>query len=125
MVSCTEISNHNKSRTETNTSLNFKKANWSKYTEILESELYEHKINFKEYPDRLCDQINSIIINTARKCIPRGRQRNYKCFWNQNLTRLGNERDMLRKMAEETKALQMMYKNGDILLQSLNEKSYK
>ena len=84
-------------------SWNFKKADWPKYTNILETELDSTKFNFTQHPDNLCKEINHIILNTAKKCIPLGRQKRYKCFWNDNLGALKKQRDEFRRQAEETK----------------------
>ena len=83
-------------------SWNFKKANWTSYEVALESELDINNINFEQHPDKILKQINCVILQNAKKYIPLGRQKRYKCFWNSQLDTLKQQRDTLRKKAEET-----------------------
>jgi hypothetical protein len=58
------------------TSWNFKKANWRSFTEMLEINLHQERIDFSQHPDKIGKVINSSIINCAAACIPRGRDTN-------------------------------------------------
>ena len=84
-------------------SWNFNKADWPAYTASLERNLDNSILNFTDHPDKLYDKIRRTIIHTAKKHIPLGRQKRYKCFWNKELSTLKKERDSLRKIAEDTK----------------------
>lgn len=82
------------------TSWNFRKANWISFRKSLECSLDQNEINFNQHPDKIITTINNIIINTAKKYIPRGKQRGYRCFWNDSLTELKKNRDELRDRAQ-------------------------
>jgi len=84
------------------TSWNFKKANWGSFTDMLEINLHQERIDFLQHPDKIGKVINSIIINCAKACIPRGRVKRYKCFWTDDLETLKNQREYLRMRAEHT-----------------------
>ena len=63
------------------TSWNFEKAKWGSFIHMLEINLHQERIDFSHYTDKIGKVINSIIINCAKACIPRGRVKRYKCFW--------------------------------------------
>nr|CDS35174.1 hypothetical protein HmN_001002100 [Hymenolepis microstoma] len=44
---------------------NFKKADWPKFTNLLETKLYANPINYNQHPDKLCPNITNIIIQCA------------------------------------------------------------
>ena len=44
------------------------------------------------------------ILETAKKCIPRGRVKHSKPFWNPHLEQLKSERDTARTIADRTKS---------------------
>ena len=58
-------------------SWNFKKANWEKYTKVLENNLQSGNMDF--------NQSTADIGKYAKAYIPRGRVKGYKCFWNKDL----------------------------------------
>ena len=62
----------------------------------------EERIDFLQHPDKIVKVVNSIIINCAKTCIPRGRVKRYKCFWTDDPESLKNQREYLRKRAEHT-----------------------
>jgi len=64
---------------------------------MLEINLQQERIDFSQHPDSIGKVINSIIINCAKACIPRGRVKRYKCFWTDDLDTLKNHREYLRK----------------------------
>jgi len=84
------------------TSWNFKKANWRNFTDMLERNLHQERIDFSQNPDKIGKVITSSNINCAKTCIPRGRVKRYKCFWTNDLETLKNQREYLRKRAEHT-----------------------
>jgi len=84
------------------TSWNFKKANWGSFTDMLEINLHQERIDFLQHPDKIGKVINSFIINCAKACIPRGRVKRNKCCWTDDLETLKNQRECLRKRAEHT-----------------------
>ncbi|GFS56675.1 hypothetical protein NPIL_462201 [Nephila pilipes] len=45
--------------------------------------------------------VNNIIINAAKKLIPRGRQKVFSCFWNGDLVQLKEECDELSHKVQE------------------------
>jgi hypothetical protein len=81
---------------------NFKKANWINFTDMLEINLHQERIDFSQHQDKIGKVINSSIINCAQDCIPRGRVKRHKCFWTDYLETLKNQREYLRKRAEHT-----------------------
>jgi len=83
-------------------SLNFKKANWVSFKDMLEINLHQERIDFSQHPDKIGKVTNSIIINCAKSCITRGRVKRYKCFWTDDLEALKNQREHLRKRAKHT-----------------------
>ncbi|VDO16177.1 unnamed protein product [Rodentolepis nana] len=46
----------------TKLSWNFKKADWSRFTNLLENELHKSLLNFNQHPDKLCTDITNIMI---------------------------------------------------------------
>ena len=74
-------------------SWNFKKANWTAFSNALEIDLAIDKFDFSQSPDQLCRSINSTIIHNAKKYIPAGKQKQYKYFWNKDLQHLKLNRD--------------------------------
>jgi len=84
------------------TSWNIKKPNWGNFTDMLETNLHQERIDFSHHPDKIGKVINSIIISCAKACIPRGRVKSYKCFWIDDLETLKNQREYLRTRAEHT-----------------------
>jgi len=69
---------------------------------MLEINLQQERIDSSQHPDNIGKAINSIIINCAKACIPRGRVKRYECFWNDDLDTLKNHREYLTKRAEHT-----------------------
>ncbi|VDO02713.1 unnamed protein product [Rodentolepis nana] len=59
----------------TKLSWNFKKADWSRFTNLLENEFHASLINYNHHPDKLCNNITNVIIRCAKKFIPRYIQR--------------------------------------------------
>nr|CDS32557.1 hypothetical protein HmN_000079200 [Hymenolepis microstoma] len=56
----------------------FKKANWPKFTSLLETELNASPINYNQHPDKLSTNITNIIIKCAKNNIPRGKIKHYR-----------------------------------------------
>ena len=83
------------------TSRNFKKAEWGSFTDILEINLHQERIDFSQHPDKSGKVIKSSIINCAKACIPRGRVKS-ECFWTDDLETPTYQRECLRKRAEHT-----------------------
>jgi hypothetical protein len=69
---------------------------------MLEINLHHERIEFLQHPDEIGKVINSIVINCAKACIPRGRVKRYKCFRTDDLETLKNQREYLQKRAEHT-----------------------
>ena len=110
------------------TSWNFKKANWKSFTDMLEINLHQERMDFSQHPDKISEVINSIIINCAKACIPRGRVKRYKCFWTDDLETLKNQRENLRKRAEhigKTEAVQAWRRQAAILRKEITESKRK
>ena len=84
------------------TSWNFKKTDWGSFTDMLEINQHQERIDFSLHPDKFGKVINSSIINCIKACIPRGRVKRYKCIWTDDLEILENQRENLRKRAEHT-----------------------
>ncbi|VDO02397.1 unnamed protein product, partial [Rodentolepis nana] len=62
----------------TKLSWNFKKANWPRFTNLLDNELHTSPLNFNQHPDKLSNDITNIMIRCARKTIPRGKTKHYR-----------------------------------------------
>ena len=73
------------------TSWNYKKANWESFTDMLEINLHQGRIDFSQHPDKIGKVINSSIIKCTKACIPRGRVKRYKCFWTDDCEILKNQ----------------------------------
>ncbi|GFY33925.1 hypothetical protein TNCV_4596331 [Trichonephila clavipes] len=56
-----------------------------------------------ESVDRVFSRFVKIIFETAKKWIPRGKQFNYKPFWNENLAALKEKSSTARFIAEQSK----------------------
>ncbi|GFS74956.1 hypothetical protein TNCV_1396241 [Trichonephila clavipes] len=84
---------------------NFAKADWKNFA--LENEtIFESVSSFckaGESVDRVFSRFVKIIFETAKKWIPRGKQFNYKPFWNENLYALKEKSSTARFIAEQSK----------------------
>nr|CDS28070.1 hypothetical protein HmN_000187100 [Hymenolepis microstoma] len=80
----------------------FKKADWPKFKNVLETELNASPINYNQHPDKLCNNITNIIIKHAKKTIPRGKVKHYRVFWSRNLEELERRREVLHNTVEQT-----------------------
>ncbi|VDO11646.1 unnamed protein product [Rodentolepis nana] len=58
----------------TKLSWNFKKADWPRFTNLLNNELYASPLNFRQHPKKLCNKNTNIMIRSAKKTIPRGNE---------------------------------------------------
>ncbi|GFX91437.1 uncharacterized protein TNCV_3545201 [Trichonephila clavipes] len=80
-------------------------ADWKNFT--LENEtIFESVSSFckaGESVDRVFSRFVKIIFETAKKWIPRGKQFNYKPFWNENLAALKEKSSTARFIAEQSK----------------------
>ena len=90
-------------RNTTKTPWNFRKAKWSEFTNALETELEMKNFDFTQTCDQISHLINNVVIHCAKKFVPSGKQRQYKPFWNEDLQKLKENREDLRKKAEYTK----------------------
>ncbi|GFT69491.1 uncharacterized protein LOC103523941 [Trichonephila clavipes] len=83
---------------------NFAKADWKNFT--LENEtIFESVSSFckaGESVDRVFSRFVKIIFETAKKWIPRGKQFNYKPFWNEHLAALKEKSSTARFIAEQS-----------------------
>lgn len=82
---------------------NFKKAKWNKYREHLDNNINKISISTYKSPDAMNKDIIKIILEVAKKFIPRGKVPKYKSFWNKKLSNLKNERNKARRVAEMKK----------------------
>ncbi|VDO02694.1 unnamed protein product [Rodentolepis nana] len=85
----------------TKLSWNFKKADWSKFTNLLDDELHTSPLNFKQHPDKLCNYIKNIMIGCAKKTIPHSMTKHHRVFWSKHLEEL-KRRDTLCNTADQT-----------------------
>ncbi|VDO12431.1 unnamed protein product [Rodentolepis nana] len=53
----------------TKLSWNFRKADWPRFTNILDNELHTSPLNFNQRADKLCNDITNIMIRCAKKTI--------------------------------------------------------
>ncbi|VDO05667.1 unnamed protein product [Rodentolepis nana] len=72
----------------TKLSWNFKRADWSRFTNLLDNELHTSPLNFNQYSDKLCNEITNIMIRCAKKTIPRGKTKHYRVFWSRHIEEL-------------------------------------
>jgi hypothetical protein len=83
---------------------NFKKAKWHKYRKELDSKISEVQFDFQsEAPDKNCEKHCNLILCTAKQYIAKGKIPKYKPFWSALLTKLKNEREMVRKKSRNIK----------------------
>ncbi|GFX49464.1 uncharacterized protein LOC103523941 [Trichonephila clavipes] len=84
---------------------NFAKADWKNFT--LENEtIFKSVLSFckaGESVDRVFCRFVKNVFETAKKWIPRGKQFNYKPFWNENLAALKEKCSTARFIAEQSK----------------------
>ncbi|GFR22855.1 hypothetical protein TNCT_386081, partial [Trichonephila clavata] len=70
---------------------NLKKANWAKFkiltNEVLTDSLVMPNFEFSSRPFTL------VVLKCASFCVPRGQQKKYTPFWNENLQKLKKDRD--------------------------------
>ena len=81
---------------------NFQKANWSGYRLTSEEEF--RKLNLEtstEDNNTIENKIRAIILEAAKKHIPRGNAKKYKPFWNQNIQEAVNKRKQAREALEK------------------------
>nr|CDS27222.1 hypothetical protein HmN_000159500 [Hymenolepis microstoma] len=89
-----------------------KKADWPKFTNLLETEINASSINYNQHPDKLWTNIINIIIKCAKKTIPHGKVKHHRVFWSKNLEELKRQMEVLCNTAEQT-GKQKTYKSGD------------
>ncbi|VDO00739.1 unnamed protein product [Rodentolepis nana] len=80
---------------------NFKKADWSGFTNLLDNEHHTSPLNFNQHPDKLCTTIKNVMIRCAKKTIPRGKTKHYRVFWSKYLEEAKRKRDALRNTADQ------------------------
>ncbi|VDO03172.1 unnamed protein product [Rodentolepis nana] len=66
-----------KTKVPTKLSWKFKRADWPRFTHLLENELHASSLNFNQHPDKLCTGITNIMTRCAKKTIPRGKTKHY------------------------------------------------
>ncbi|VDO07670.1 unnamed protein product [Rodentolepis nana] len=86
----------------TKSSWNFKKFDWPRIINHLDSELHTTPINFNQHPDKLCNDTTKIMIRFATETISRGKTKHYRVFWSKHLEKLKRKRDALRNTTEQT-----------------------
>ncbi|VDO03815.1 unnamed protein product [Rodentolepis nana] len=64
----------------TKLSWNFNKANWPRFTNLLDNELRTSPLNFNQHLDKLCNEITDIMIRWAKKPFPLARLNTIECF---------------------------------------------
>lgn len=87
---------------------NFAKANWKNFTSEIET-IFESHWSFcktSESVGKVFARFSDIIFRTAKNWIPRGKQFNYKPFWNEDLAKLKEKFSIARYTAEQTKKLE-------------------
>jgi hypothetical protein len=80
------------------------------------------------HPDKISKVITSSMINCAKACIPRGREKRYKRFWTDDLETLKNQREYQRKRAEHTgkvEDVQAWRRQAPILRREITESKRK
>ena len=96
----TSILEKKKKRFRRKTKWNFRKADWTKYNEILEPKLND--ILEADYSvDSLSEDISKAILDAAAQSIPRGCRKKYKPFWTEEIQEAVNLREKARKMLEK------------------------
>ena len=65
---------------------NFRKANWNQYSSLLDA-----AVRFIPPSPQNYDRFNNLVINVAKKCIPRGYRKEYIPCWNEDSDRLYEE----------------------------------
>ncbi|KAK3760362.1 hypothetical protein RRG08_030623 [Elysia crispata] len=79
---------------------NYKKANWDLF-QLATNEMSQ-AINARSHKvDRTARYITEAILTAAKKTIPRGARKNYRPFWTDELEKLEDEVNKVRKDAEE------------------------
>ncbi|VDO03263.1 unnamed protein product [Rodentolepis nana] len=102
IVSINISSNSMTTKVLTKLSWNFKKADWPRFTNLLENELHTSPLNFNQHRDKLCTDITNIMFRCAKKTILRGKTKHYRVFWSKHLVELKRKRDALRNTADQT-----------------------
>ncbi|RUS68475.1 hypothetical protein EGW08_023763 [Elysia chlorotica] len=79
---------------------NYKKANWEKYTALMDE--YSLKINNKRQNlNKKIKAFNEVILKAAQKSIPRGARKNYKPYWTEELQQQEDAINEARERVEE------------------------
>ncbi|VDO02717.1 unnamed protein product, partial [Rodentolepis nana] len=86
----------------TKLSWNFKKADWPRFTYLLENKLHTSPLNSNQHPDKLCNYITNIMIRCAKKLFPRGKTKHYRVFWSKHLEEVKRKRVALSNTADQT-----------------------
>jgi ribonuclease HI len=105
-------------------SWNFKKANWDNFSNILEKRMCSELIDFYQYPDKVYDEIKSIITTIAKENIPYGKVKKYSPFWSNELDEIKKTRDIYRAEAETYKtqeAVSRWKKQAALMKRSVNQ----
>ena len=100
-VMLTLTQNHQTQKTTSKITWNFKKARWQDFQNHLETKARE--INLEEPPHTKLKKLCDIILETAKRTIPRGKQPRYKPFWTKTLENLKHTRNQARLTAEKSK----------------------
>ena len=83
--------------------MEFQKAHWAKYTQDVEEQavhiLNQNTNTVEDLHEKLCN----VIINSAKKWIPKGKITKYRSFWSKEFSTLKKERNKARRKAERSK----------------------
>ena len=80
---------------------NFKKANWKDFTQSSEEEFQKIDLEKEDSIDQIENKVTSIILQSATQHIPRGFQKKYKPFWNDEVEEAVTKRQQAREALEE------------------------
>jgi hypothetical protein len=72
-------------------SWNFKKANWTLYKQLVEQNCLDLESHLTYNLNNIVKVLTDIILDSAKKSIPRGTRVNYKPYWSDDLDKLHNE----------------------------------
>ena len=79
---------------------NFKKADWDLFRKITEENIVTENQNNKSIDDTN-DELTSIILDAAKKSIPRGCRANFRPFWNEKLQKATETKTQARREYEK------------------------
>ena len=102
-------------------SWNYKKADWKRFREL--TDIYTKSITFSKHSvNKNAFNFNSAVLKTAKESIPRGRQHDYKPYWNNTFEKIHKELSEAREEMERNPTPQNVRRHSQLKVDLDKEK---